>query len=237
MHKIVIVTISYVFDDALVRTLESIDEQSYREFSNVVVVSKCAEPETKDYHAAYRKFVLNEDSSIYNAMNIGLQSAEGDYVLFLNAGDTFHDDNSLSLALDELNDTKCYAFRTNQIWNDAVYVRPPDGKLDQLKKSPAHQGFFVPLCTKTPFFDEKHLIDADSRWMQQCIALFDMQVCDKFLSNFYLGGVSNYPTLNTVVLRYRSQGLIRALKEIVKFLIRKLMGDRLYYRMTLLYLK
>jgi len=43
------------------------------------------------------KYISESDSGIYNAMNKGIEMAEGDYVLFLGAGDIFYNSGVLEL--------------------------------------------------------------------------------------------------------------------------------------------
>ena len=48
------------------------------------------------------KWVSMADQGIYDAMNRGVALCSGEYVVFMNAGDTFHDSNTLAQALETL---------------------------------------------------------------------------------------------------------------------------------------
>jgi hypothetical protein len=163
-------------------------------------------------------------------MNIGLQNAKGAYVLFLNGGDVFEDKHSLSNAMSIVKDEKCYLFRTKQIWLNDAYIRPSENSLNKLFRKPAHQGFISPLNQSTPPFDESRAINADMIWMKGCIELFGYSTSKYILSKFYLGGVSNYPTLRTIATRYKSGGLKRAILESIKYCMRIILRDKHYYR-------
>jgi glycosyltransferase involved in cell wall biosynthesis len=85
-----IVTVTKDDPDGLRRTIDSVDRQSYNDFEHIVING------TKDLDCALqislfsrdvRKFIFQRDSGIYDAMNIGLSCATGEYILFLNGGD------------------------------------------------------------------------------------------------------------------------------------------------------
>jgi glycosyltransferase involved in cell wall biosynthesis len=51
------------------------------------------------------KIISRSDAGIYDAMNIGLMQAAGDFVWFMNAGDTFYNKEVTSHAVDKMHDT------------------------------------------------------------------------------------------------------------------------------------
>ena len=52
------------------------------------------------------RLIRGHDINLYDAMNIAYHQASGEFLIFLNAGDTFHDDAALSRALDEMETSK-----------------------------------------------------------------------------------------------------------------------------------
>lgn len=83
------------------RTAESIKTQTCRDFEWIIIDGNSTDG-TKDDLAAYDAAIVSEpDAGIYDAMNKGIGRASGDYLLFLNAGDSFAAPETLSLIAEE----------------------------------------------------------------------------------------------------------------------------------------
>lgn len=107
--KISIVTITYNAEAVLQRTLDSVSSQTYRDIEHLIIdgaskdgtmdlVSRC-----KVRDLPYEVRVVSEpDKGIYDAMNKGLRLATGEYIVFLNAGDTLHDEKTLDMVASSL---------------------------------------------------------------------------------------------------------------------------------------
>lgn len=83
--------------DGLKRTHASIDAQNCKDYEWLV-----QDGGSKDTSAEYLKHtsaktISEQDSGIYNAMNRLIERAQGDYIIFMNAGDTFADVQTLEL--------------------------------------------------------------------------------------------------------------------------------------------
>ena len=98
MIRITYVTITYNAAGVLQRTLDSVLSQDYPDITHLIIDGASTDGTLKmvdDYigrsNAAdngHRIQVMSEpDEGIYEAMNKGLRSLDGDYVCFLNAGD------------------------------------------------------------------------------------------------------------------------------------------------------
>ena len=94
--KISIVTITYNAARTLQRTLDSVACQTYTDIEHLIIdgASKDATVAIAErYKAPSRHEVVIQsepDKGLYDAMNKGLQKATGDYLVFLNAGDTLY---------------------------------------------------------------------------------------------------------------------------------------------------
>ena len=82
-----IITIHKGDINLLKKTIFSVDNQSNKPYRHLVISPDLKLSECKIFRKKYRSFILGQDNSIYNAMNIGLQKTKKNYVLFLNSGD------------------------------------------------------------------------------------------------------------------------------------------------------
>lgn len=84
-----IITITKNNREGLRLTGQSINEQTCRDWEWVIIDGDSSDG-TKDDIKNYKASTVSEpDQGIYDAMNKGIERATGDYVVFMNAGDTF----------------------------------------------------------------------------------------------------------------------------------------------------
>lgn len=107
MPKISIITVNFNNLVGLKKTAESVLKQSYRDFE-FLIIDGGSKDGSKEYIEEISDkltlWVSEPDSGIYNAMNKGIKMAKGDYICFLNSGDIFFDNDTLSNAANIIND-------------------------------------------------------------------------------------------------------------------------------------
>lgn len=107
MIKFTIITCTYQAENELERTLRSVLEQTYNDVEHLIVDGASTDAtlplaqtyviESQAQNNGHQVMVTSEpDKGLYDAMNKGLKHAMGDYVLFLNAGDTFPSESTLT---------------------------------------------------------------------------------------------------------------------------------------------
>ena len=101
MIRISIVTITWNAAHSLQRTLDSVARQGYDHVEHLIIDGASTDG-TLDIARRYKDASRHEvvitsepDHGLYDAMNKGLLRATGDYILFLNAGDTLHAPDTL----------------------------------------------------------------------------------------------------------------------------------------------
>ena len=106
MIRITVVTITYNAASVLQRTLDSMLRQTWPYVEHVIVdgaskdnTVKMAEAWQTVVAATHPEWTVKiqsePDGGLYDAMNKGLERTTGDYVVFMNAGDCFHDADTL----------------------------------------------------------------------------------------------------------------------------------------------
>jgi len=114
MLRITYVTITYNAAKVLQRTLDSVLSQDYPDIVHLIIDGASTDETLKlvdDYiersNAAENghsiQVTSEPDKGIYDAMNKGLRSLDGDYVCFLNAGDFLPSSDTVSRIVNSLN--------------------------------------------------------------------------------------------------------------------------------------
>ncbi|MBD5225742.1 MAG: glycosyltransferase [Bacteroidales bacterium] len=88
-----IITVTYNSADNLAHTLRSVAEQTSPYYEHIIIDGASTDHTRKvvaENPNIHMRFTSAPDKGIYDAMNKGLAEAKGEYVIFLNAGDTFH---------------------------------------------------------------------------------------------------------------------------------------------------
>ncbi len=94
--KISVVTVCYNAKDTIEKTILSVINQTYDNVEYIIVDGASTDGTVdiiKKYGNCIARWVSEPDSGIYDAMNKGLRCATGDYLNFMNAGDTFYDND------------------------------------------------------------------------------------------------------------------------------------------------
>ena len=93
-----IITITYNAERWLERTILSVLSQSYPNIE-YILIDGASKDKTLSIIDRYKdhiaKVTSEPDKGLYDAMNKGIRLATGDYLCFLNAGDSFHEDDTL----------------------------------------------------------------------------------------------------------------------------------------------
>ena len=176
-----VVTITYNASDTLPITMESVKEQTFKDFEHIVIDGAS----TDDTIAIARKMgtpllriVSEPDHGLYDAMNKGIKFSRGRYLLFLNSGDKFHAQDTL----------QAYAEAIERKNPDIIYgdtdIVDIEGKrlgprhlsapeiltVDSFSKGMlvCHQAFMVRKDI-APLYDTDYRFSADYDWCIRCI--------------------------------------------------------------------
>lgn len=181
-----IITITFNAEKHIDITLDSVARQSFRDYEHIVV-DGASNDRTVAIARSYEgvRIMSERDQGLYDAMNKGIALARGRYLLFLNAGDTFHNKHVL----------QAYAVRAAKdddiIFADTVIVdtarhiigkrhltAPQTLTFNSFAKGMliCHQAFMV-RKEIAPEYDMKYRFSADYDWTVKCIANSDPRRC------------------------------------------------------------
>lgn len=96
--KFSVITVCYNAQAVIEDTIQSVISQTYHHVE-YIIIDGASKDHTLNIVNRYRDrittVVSEPDKGLYDAMNKGIQLATGDYLCFLNAGDSFHEDDTL----------------------------------------------------------------------------------------------------------------------------------------------
>ena len=170
--SISIITINRNNASGLRATIESVLHQTSQDFEYIIIDGASTDKSVEIVKAATEKhkikWISEPDSGIYNAMNKGVRMATGDYVIFLNSGDTFANEKVLEEIQPLLDGSEFVIGRVNVTKNGKIVQTSKNlGNQDlslynlYLYGIP-HQAAFIKkeLLERNPY-DESLIINAD----------------------------------------------------------------------------
>ncbi len=172
---ITIVTVSYNAAELIEKTIRSVINQSYANKEYVVIDGAS----TDGTQQIIKKFITSidfyqsePDNGIYAAMNKAVSKATGSWVIFMNAGDLFVDNEVLEKTALSLSHTTEVLYGDILINEKGELVRKQSPeKISRIHRMPfCHQAVFTQtsLLKKYPF-DEKYKLSADFKLYKQLI--------------------------------------------------------------------
>ena len=106
MKKLSVITVTFNAEQTPERTLKSVSSQSYPDLEHIIVDAKSSD-NTIELVQKYKnnkiKWISEPDKGLYDAMNKGINFATGEYLCFLNAGDTFFASDTVELIMQSAN--------------------------------------------------------------------------------------------------------------------------------------
>lgn len=104
--KFSIITVTYNCEDVIEKTIQSVLNQRYKDFEYIIIDGKSTDKTLSIINKYINNIdiILSEpDNGIYDAMNKGLNLANGKFINFLNAGDKYCTTDILSSIVKEVN--------------------------------------------------------------------------------------------------------------------------------------
>ncbi len=200
MKKLSIITINYNNAKGLRDTYWSIAKQTFRDYEWFVVDggSKDGSKEfVVEHEADVAWWCSEQDGGIYNAMNKGILHASGEYLLFLNSGDTLFEPTTLE---------KVFGKETRDadvLYGDRREIQP--WRLKKICRSPQKVSYYYfatrPLCHQTAFirtsllkqspYDETYRICADwAKWVELSRNGYSFLYVPITVCNYHRNGIS-----------------------------------------------
>lgn len=175
--KFSVITVTYNAEAVLEDTIQSVISQTYHRIEYIIVDGGSRDGTlavADKYRDRIACMVSEPDKGLYDAMNKGMKLATGDYLCFLNAGDSFHEDDTLQQMVHTLKDGEL----PDVLYGETALV-DREGHFVRMRRLSApevltwksfkqgmlvcHQAFFAKRCLAEPY-DLQYRFSADFDW-------------------------------------------------------------------------
>lgn len=175
--KFSIITVTYNAESVLEDTIQSVISQTYHHVEYIIIDGASKDSTLSiinRYKGRITKVISEPDKGLYDAMNKGMRQATGDYLCFLNAGDSFHEDDTLQQIVHTITESELpdvlYG-ETALVNNERHFLRmrrlstPEVLTWKSFKQGMlvCHQAFFAKTSLAEPY-DLQYRFSADFDW-------------------------------------------------------------------------
>ncbi len=212
-----VITVAYNAATDIEQTIQSVLEQTYPHIEYLVLDGASTDNTVnivKKYETQL-KWQSEPDQGLYDAMNKGLQKASGDFVLFMNAGDVFYQNDVLEKVFAQ------HTPDTDILYGDVMMVSEQGKKLGLRSQLTPHRlpeklswkdmrfgmvvshQAFIARRSIVPAYIENNLC-ADIDWVIQCLKKSKKTLNTKtVIAGFQTGGLSRQRHRESLEDRYR----------------------------------
>jgi glycosyltransferase involved in cell wall biosynthesis len=201
--KLSIITVNLNNAAGLQKTMESVFSQTFTDYEYIIIDGGSTDGSKeliKNNENKLAYWVSEKDKGIYNAMNKGIVKAAGNYLLFLNSGDTLYSQDSLSHFFNHSNGEEIVYGDVYVIEKERKWIKTYPDKLSFgffLRDSLHHQSTIIKksIFEKTGVYDEDFKIVSDWKTCMNaiCIDKASYKHIDCCISNFPRDGFSSNP--------------------------------------------
>lgn len=170
--KISIITVCYNTASTIEKTILSVINQSYKDLEYIIIDGNSKDGTVdviKKYSKSIAYWVSEPDKGIYDAMNKGIKIATGDYICFMNAGDTFYNASTIMDVVKYINKSNPDIIYgdTNFIYEWGEKIQKPEPIINLNNKMVfCHLSSIVKSqLIKEQLFDTKYKISADYNFL------------------------------------------------------------------------
>lgn len=189
---VTIITVCRNNAQGLERTIQSVESQTWQK-KEYLVIDGASTDETltviQSHESQITRWISEPDNGIYDAMNKGVRMAQGTWVIFMNAGDTFASADTLERVFGNPQEA-------DVIYGDVIKggrIKKAEGPRNRHRMFFCHQSAFVRRsCLREFPFDTRHRMSADFKQIKQ-LYLSGKNFCqlDFPVADFDTQGVSN----------------------------------------------
>ncbi len=237
-----IVTVVFNGEEFLEETIQSVINQTYDNVEYIIIDGGSTDGTVdiiKKYEDRIDYWVSEHDNGIYDAMNKGISLCSGEWINFMNAGDSFYDNEVILTMFDEVNYDNLVIHGKVAVYYENYFI----SLYGDEKIFPHQASFFRATYMKELKFDLSLKIFADGELLLRLQGLerYKEKYVDKVVARFYLGGIGNHPRFffkrlkeeysikNRRGINFSTRWLLVKFLDLFGYMVYKVFGEEVYY--------
>jgi glycosyltransferase involved in cell wall biosynthesis len=199
--KISIITVVYNSANFLENTIKSVLNQNYKNIEYIIIDGGSEDGTIdiiKKYENRINYWVSEQDYGIYDAMNKGIAVSTGEYLYFLNAGDTLYRNDTIQSIVKNITNEKIDILTGNINVNnqnkEQIIKFSKFNRFYLMRHTINHQAIIAHRrCFRNSNnFKIEYNIRADYEWLVRCIIGNELKIryYDIIIANYLFGGYS-----------------------------------------------
>lgn len=196
--KVSIITVTFNAEKLIEATIQSTIKQNYKNIEYIVIDGLSTDSTVntiKKYSNNISYWLSEKDKGIYDAMNKAIDKSTGEWIIFMNAGDTFYSNDTISNFLKDVQkDTELYNGAINffdEKTNNATIKLPYGLEKVWITVPCWHQASFIKTSLmKKYMYSLEYKIAGDHDFYLKCfVKNHKFQFSNMIISNMLAGGL------------------------------------------------
>ena len=194
--KVTVITVCYNALLDLKQTLDNVLMTKNVDY-DIVVIDGNSDDGTKEFldDASITRltYISEPDNGIYDAMNKGVLLATGEYVIFMNAGDLFYSEFSLSTLVSSFDNDNVDVVIGNAVMSNGFVKEHKLSFWYVLRNSICHQAMLIKKDSLINFggYDLSFKISSDNDFLIKNIHIFKISLINQIVCIYDVNGISS----------------------------------------------
>ncbi|MEI6311167.1 MAG: glycosyltransferase family 2 protein [Bacteroidota bacterium] len=240
--KITIITVVYNRMKDLKYTIDNVVNQTFNNYEYLIIDGGSSDGTLEliqSYGSKISAYLSEKDQGIYDAMNKGLIRANGEYLMYMNAGDGFYNNHILEEIFGQMHQ------QADFIYGDTMFIDQQQkeiGLMSEIRNRPLHEHIqwremkygmlfchqsFIVKKEIAPLYDMHYKWSADIDWILKCmkVSRSSFYFTPFPIARFQLGGASLQHQRSSLIERFmiikNHFGWIESMAAHLKILFKK----------------
>lgn len=175
--KVSIITVNLNDREGLLKTIKSVVSQTYSDKEYIIVDGGSRDGSLEviqKFESQINRWVSESDNGIYDAMNKGIKMTDGDWIIFMNSGDSFIDEKVIDRVFFNRSSNSGDIIHGNIVYKDSGRILQTPSRVNKrffYNDTLCHQSIFTnrKVFQNLGEYSMEYLLIADREWLLRAL--------------------------------------------------------------------